>query len=312
MSRLNRVDLNLLVYLDALLRERNVTQAAHSLGLSQPAMSNGLKRLREVFNDPLLIRTSDGMTPTAKAEELEPQLREILTGVDRALQPTDDFIPARENRVVRLMASDYAESTLLPAVLHELREQAPGVTLDIMNPSDVSFLDVERGKVDLVINRFDQMPQSFHQITLWQDSFSCLLSPDNPILENFTLDSYLAADHIWVSKTGMGVGVGVNPDDVQRLGWVDSTLASLGKKRRIRVFTRHYQAAMTLAEQNDLIVTLPTRATHLKRDNPRVVVRDVPFEMPAMELKMAWSPLLQHNPGHRWIRQLITQIARSI
>jgi DNA-binding transcriptional LysR family regulator len=312
MSRLNRVDLNLLVYLDALLRERNVTQAAHSLGLSQPAMSNGLKRLREVFNDPLLIRTSDGMTPTAKAEELEPQLREILTGVDRALQPTDEFIPARENRVVRLMASDYAESTLLPAVLHELREQAPGVTLDIMNPSDVSFLDVERGKVDLVINRFDQMPQSFHQITLWRDSFSCLLSPDNPILENFTLDSYLAADHIWVSKTGMGVGVGVNPDDVQRLGWVDSTLASLGKKRRIRVFTRHYQAAMTLAEQNDLIVTLPTRATRLKRDNPRVVVRDVPFEMPAMELKMAWSPLLQHNPGHRWIRQLITQVARSI
>ena len=312
MSRLNRVDLNLLVYLDALLRERNVTQAAHSLGLSQPAMSNGLKRLREVFNDPLLIRTSDGMTPTAKAEELEPQLREILTGVDRALQPTDEFIPARENRVVRLMASDYAESTLLPAVLHELREQAPGVTLDIMNPSDVSFLDVERGKVDLVINRFDQMPQSFHQITLWQDSFSCLLSPDNPILENFTLDSYLAADHIWVSKTGMGVGVGVNPDDVQRLGWFDSTLASLGKKRRIRVFTRHYQAAMTLAEQNDLIVTLPTRATHLKRDNPRVVVRDVPFDMPAMELKMAWSPLLQHNPGHRWIRQLITQVARSI
>ncbi len=312
MSRLNRVDLNLLVYLDALLRERNVTQAAHSLGLSQPAMSNGLKRLREVFNDPLLIRTSDGMTPTAKAEELEPQLREILTGVDRALQPTDEFMPARENRVVRLMASDYAESTLLPAVLHELREQAPGVTLDIMNPSDVSFLDVERGKVDLVINRFDQMPQSFHQITLWQDSFSCLLSPDNPILENFTLDNYLAADHIWVSKTGMGVGVGVNPDDVQRLGWVDSTLASLGKKRRIRVFTRHYQAAMTLAEQNDLIVTLPTRATHLKRDNPRVVVRDVPFDMPAMALKMAWSPLLQHNPGHRWIRQLITQVARSI
>ena len=312
MSRLNRVDLNLLVYLDALLRERNVTQAAHSLGLSQPAMSNGLKRLREVFNDPLLIRTSDGMTPTAKAEELEPQLREILSGVDRALQPTDEFVPATENRVVRLMASDYAESTLLPAVLHELREQAPGITLDIMNPSDVSFLDVERGKVDLIINRFDQMPQSFHQITLWQDTFSCLLSPDNPILENFTLDTYLAADHIWVSKTGMGVGVGVNPDDVQRLGWVDSTLASLGKKRRIRVFTRHYQAAMTLAEQNDLIVTLPSRATFLKRDNPRVVVRDVPFDMPAMDLKMAWSPLLQHNPGHRWIRQLITQVARSI
>ena len=312
MSRLGRVDLNLLVYLDALLRERNVTQAAHSLGLSQPAMSNGLKRLREVFNDPLLIRTSDGMTPTAKAEELEPQLREILTNVDRALQPTEEFTPHTETRVVRLMASDYAESTLLPSVLKELREHAPGITLDIMHPSDGSFLDVERGKVDLVISRFAQMPQSFHQINLWRDTFSCLLSPDNPILENFTLDNCLAADHIWVSKTGMGVGVGVNPDDVQRLGWVDSTLDELGKKRRIRVFTRHYQAAMTLAEQNDLIVTLPTRATHLKRDNPRVVLRDVPFDIPPLELKMAWSPLLQHNPGHRWIRQLITKIARSI
>jgi DNA-binding transcriptional LysR family regulator len=156
------------------------------------------------------------------------------------------------------------------------------------------------------------MPQSFDQITLWQDTFSCLLSPDNQILEDFNLDAYLAADHIWVSKTGMGVGVGVNPDDVQRLGWVDAALDGLGKKRRIRVFTRHYQAAMTLAEQNDLIVTLPTRATELKRDNPRVVARPVPFEIPPLELQMAWSPLLQHNPGHRWIRQLITQIARSI
>ena len=312
MKNLNRIDLNLLVYLDVLLRECNVTQAANQLSLSQPAMSNGLRRLRALFNDPLLVRTSDGMTPTARARELEPLVRDILAGVDRAIQPTSDFDPSTANHVIRIMASDYAESTLFPAVMQQLRELAPGITLDIMTPSDVSFLDVERGKIDLVINRFDQMPQSFHQITLWKDSFSCLLSPDNPILKNFDLDAYLSANHIWVSKTGMGVGVGVDPDDVQRLGWVDSALGQLKKKRRIRVFTRHYQAAMTLAEQNDLIVTLPTRATWLKRDNPRVVVKDVPFKVPAMELKMAWSPLLQHNLAHRWIRQLVTQTAREL
>jgi DNA-binding transcriptional LysR family regulator len=311
-KNLNRIDLNLLVYLEALLRERNVTQAANQLGLSQPAMSNGLRRLRDLFNDPLLVRTSDGMTPTARALELEPQIREILMGVDRAIQPTAEFEPETADQVIRVMASDYAESTLFPGVMQQLREQAPGITLDIMTPSDVSFLDVERGKVDLVINRFDQMPQSFHQITLWEDSFSCMLSPENPILKDFNLASYLEGNHIWVSKTGMGVGVGVDPDDVQRLGWVDLALAELGEKRRIRVFTRHYQAAMTLAEQNDLIVTLPTRATWLKRDNPRVVVRPVPFEVPALELKMAWSPLLQHNPGHRWVRQLITSVARNL
>ena len=312
MKNLNQIDLNLLVYLEVLLRERNVTQAANQLGLSQPAMSNGLRRLRALFNDPLLVRTSEGMTPTERALELEPLVKDILLGVDRAMQPATEFEPRAAQMVVRIMASDYAESTLFPAVLTELRDNAPDITLDIMNPSDVSFLDVERGKVDLVINRFDQMPQSCHLITLWQDSFSCLLSPNHPILDDFSLESYLSADHIWVSKTGMGVGVGVDPSDVQRLGWVDSALAQLGEKRRIRVFTRHYQAAMTLAEQNDLIVTLPTRATWLKQNDPRVAIRQVPFDVPPLELKMAWSPLLHNNAPHRWVRQFITRIARSL
>jgi len=310
--KIHRVDLNLLVYLDALLRERNVTQAANQLNLSQPAMSNGLRRLRELFNDPLLVRTSDGMTPTERALELEPVVREVLAKIDQAVQPRGDFEPGSAHQVFRIMASDYAESTLLPSVLGRLRTLGPGLTLDIMTPSDVSFLDVERGKVDMVINRFDAMPQSFHQILLWRDSFTCVLSPETPVLEDFTLDNYLRANHVWVSKTGMGVGVGVDPGDVQRLGWVDAALNKLGKKRQIRVFTRHYQAAMTLAEQNDLIVTLPTRAAQLKRNNPRVVLREPPLEIPPLELKMAWSPLLQHNPANRWLRKLIADTAREL
>jgi len=275
-------------------------------------MSNGLRRLRDLFDDPLLVRTSEGMTPTERALELEPIVREVLSSIDRAVQPRSEFDAENAHRVFRIMASDYAESTLFPSVLGKLRTLAPGLTLDIMTPSDVSFLDVERGKVDMVINRFDSMPQSFHQIHLWNDSFTCVLSPENPVLEDFSLENYLKANHVWVSKTGMGVGVGVNPDDVQRLGWVDLALNKLGKKRQIRVFTRHYQAAMTLAEQNDLIVTLPTRAALLKRDNPRVVLREPPLEIPALELKMAWSPLLQHNPANKWLRKLIADTAREL
>ena len=309
---INRVDLNLLVYLDVLLRERNVTQAAHQLNLSQPAMSNGLRRLRELFGDPLLVRTRDGMTPTERALELEPLVRDILSNVDRALQPTADFDPAAAARVFRIMVSDYAESTLLPSVLYKLRQQAPAISLDIMTPSDVSFLDVERGKVDMVINRFDSMPQSFHQITVWTDSFSCLLSADNPLLSDFSLENYLQARHIWVSKTGMGVGTGVDPQDVQRLGWVDAAIAELGQKRDIAVFTRHYQAAMILAEQNDLVVTLPSLAARLQHDNPRLVIKTPPLDIPPLELKMAWSPLLQHNPAHRWMRKLIVETGREV
>ena len=309
---LSRVDLNLLVYLDVLLRERNVTKAASHLGLSQPAMSNGLRRLRELFEDPLLVRTSEGMTPTERAQELQPIIRNVLATVDKAVQPQSDFDPGSAQRVFRITASDYAESTLFPSLLRRLREEAPGVTLDILTPSDVSFQDVEQGKVDMVINRFDSMPQSFHQKTIWRDSFSCLFSVDNPIRDSFNLETYLQAQHVWVSKTGMGVGVGVNPNDVQRLGWVDEALNRIERQRRITVFTRHYQAAMLLAEQKDLVVTIPSKAAKLQQHNPRVVIEEPPFEIPALELKMAWSPLLQHNPAHQWMRRLLVEVAEQL
>lgn len=310
--QLNRIDMNLLVYLDVLLRERSVTRAADQLGISQPAMSNGLRRLRTLFEDPLLIRTSEGMTPTERARELEPTLRNVLHDIERAIQPRADFDAANSHRVFRIMVSDYAESTLIPPLLRRLREQAPNIILDLMTPSDVSFQDVDQGKVDMVINRFDDLPQSFHQTTVWRDEFCCIVSADNPILGNFSLKNYLKAQHVWVSKTGFGVGVGVNPEDVQRLGWVDEVLGHLGKKRRITVFTRHYQAAMLLAQQNDLVLTLPARASLLQAHNERLVAMAPPFEIPAIMLKLVWSPLLHHDPAHRWMRRLINEVAEEV
>ncbi len=312
LMNIDRVDLNLLVYLDVLLRERNVTKAANQLGISQPAMSNGLKRLRGLFNDPLLIRTSEGMTPTERANELEPAIRRALFDLEKSIQPRTDFDAAESQQVFRIMASDYAEYTIIPTLLAKLREQAPHVTLDIMTPSDVSFHDVEQGRVDMVINRFDTMPLSFHQKRLWLDTFSCVLNKNNPVLGDFNLESYLTARHVWVSKTGMGVGVGMNPDDVQRLGWVDEALSRIDKKRHITVFTRHYQSASMLAEQLDLIATLPSKFAAMQISNSNVAIMPPPFEIPAFELTMAWSPLLHNNPAHRWMRRLITDIAEQL
>jgi DNA-binding transcriptional LysR family regulator len=310
---ISRVDLNLLVYLDVLLREKNVTKAATHLGITQPAMSNGLRRLRDLLGDPLLVRTSAGMTPTERASELQPMVRSILASIEQAIQQKTPFAAVESQRVFRIMASDYAESCLMPRVLRRIREQAPLVTLDVLTPSDVSFEDVEQGRVDMAINRFDKIPQSFHQKTLWIEYFACLMNADNRILlEPFTLDSYLDASHIWVSKTGFGVGVGVNPKDVQRLGWVDEALSRMGRRRRISVFTRHYQVAMLLAEQHDLIATLPSRAAWLQKHNSGLVVKVPPFDIPPFELKMAWSPLLQHNSDHQWLRRLIVEVAEEV
>ena len=307
-----RIDLNLLVYLDVLLREKNVTKAADQLGITQPAMSNSLRRLRDLFNDPLLIRTSQGMTPTERALELQPQVRDILSNIEQAVQPAAEFKLDESDRVFRIMASDYAESTLVPALLGAIRDDAPHIRLDILTPSDVTFQDVEKGKVDMAINRFDYLPQSFHQINVWRDNFTCLMSRDNPVLEDFSLDNYLEASHIWVSKTGMGVGVGMTPTDTQRLGWVDEALEQIGKKRHIRVFTRHYQVAALLARQPDLIATLPRQAALLSSEDRRLVMKTPPFPIVPIELKMAWSPLVHHDPGHTWLRRLIVEVGQKI
>ena len=305
---ISKIDLNLLVYLDVLLREKNVTRAADQLSITQPAMSNGLKRLRELFSDPILVRTSEGMMPTARALQLQPVVRDVLSKLEATIQPETEFDPLTSCRTFRIMASDYAETTLLSKVLGQLRTKAPGVTLDIVTPSDVSFHDVELGKVDMAINRFEELPLSFHQKVIWYDTFSCMVNAAHPCLPDFNLDKYLEHKHVWVSKTGFGVGVGIDPNEVQKLGWVDVELAKLDKKRDISVFTRHYHMAMWLAKEQGLIATLPTKATEIYADNDQVVVLEPPFDIPPIALKMAWSPLLHHDAGHIWLRRLIVDV----
>ncbi len=308
---ISKIDLNLLVYLDVLLREKNVTRSADQLSITQPAMSNGLKRLRELFSDPILVRTSEGMMPTARALQLQPVVRDVLSKLEATIQPETEFEPISSNRTFRIMASDYAETTLLAKVLGELRTKAPSVTLDIVTPSDVSFHDVELGKVDMAINRFEELPMSFHQKVIWYDTFSCMVNADHPSLPNFDLEGYLQHQHVWVSKTGFGVGVGIDPNEVQKLGWVDAELDKLGKKRNIRVFTRHYHMAMWLAKEQGLIATLPTKATELYKDNDSIRVLEPPFDIPPIALKMAWSPLLHHDAGHIWLRRLIVDVGNQ-
>ncbi|NMP14826.1 LysR family transcriptional regulator [Thalassotalea sp. Y01] len=309
---INDIDLNLLIAFDVLLREKNVTKAAGHLGITQPAMSNSLKRLRTLLNDPVLVRTSEGMVATERANFLAPKIRKILLDTKEALQQVDaDFIPEQSQRVYRLMASDYAASTLLPKLLEHLNAVAPNITIDIMTPSDVTFHDVEDGKIDMAINLFNELPLSFHQKVLWKDSFSCLTRASNPILENFNLQSYMQSKHVWVSKTGFGVGLGMNPKDIQKLGWVDEALAQIGKQRDIKVFTRNYHVAMQLAHDDQLIATLPSKAAHIHRLDTGYAILPPPFAIPDIELKMIWSPLLHHEPSHIWFRQQVVKAAEN-
>lgn len=306
-----KIDLNLLVYLDVLLREGSVTKAANQLSITQPAMSNGLKRLRDLFKDPLLVRTSEGMTPTKRALELQPVIRNVLSQLESSIQPEVEFDPVTSVRTFRIMTSDYAESTLMLGLISKLATLAPNITLDLITPSDVTFHDVEQGKVDMAINRFEELPLSFHQKVIWYDSFSCVMKSDHPKANQFDLNAYLASQHIWVSKTGFGVGVGIDPTEVQKLGWVDAELSKIGKQRDIRVFTRHYHSALQMAKTQNLIATLPSKAAMIYKDDPAVKIINPPFDIPPIALTMAWSALLHHDVGHIWLRRLIGEVAND-
>ncbi len=308
---LANIDLNLLVAFDVLLREKNVTRAANQLNITQPAMSNSLKRLRTLLNDPVLVRTSEGMVATERANQLAPSIKTILRELKEALQEPEDFDALSSDRVFRIMAGGYAASTLLPKLLDEINVVAPGITLDIMTPSDVSFHDVEDGKIDMAINYFDDLPQSFHQKVLWKDGFSCLTNKDNPAIDDFNLQRYLDSKHVWVSKTGFGVGLGINPKDVQKLGWIDTALAELDERRNIKIFTRDYNVAMQLTRNQNIIATLPKKVAQIKKDSSQYVILDAPFAIPEIELKMIWSPLLHHEASHIWFRKLVTEVART-
>lgn len=308
---LANIDLNLLVAFDVLLREKNVTKAANQLNITQPAMSNSLKRLRTLLNDPVLVRTSDGMVATERANQLAPSIKKILRELKEALQESEEFDALASKRVFRIMAGDYTASILLPKLLAKINQVAPEITLDIMTPSDVTFHDVEDGKIDMAINYFDDLPQSFHQKVLWKDSFCCLTGKTNPAITNFTLQSYLDCKHVWVSKTGFGVGLGIDPKDVQRLGWVDTALAKIDQRRDIQIFTRDYHVAMQLSKDHNIIATLPQKAALLHKNDNNYAILSPPYHIPDIELKMIWSPLLHHEASHIWFRKLVTEVASS-
>ena len=135
---------------------------------------------------------------------------------------------------------------------------------------------------------------------------------DSPLCENFDFDQYLNANHVWVNKTGMGVATGVNPDDIQKLGWVDIALDNLDKRRKIAVYTRHYISAIQLTQHQDLIATVATRSTHLVNHFDNLAIFPAPFEIPDIELHMVWSPLLHHNIAHKWFRNVIRDVANEI
>ncbi|TFB34442.1 LysR family transcriptional regulator [Pseudomonas sp. F01002] len=293
MNNLRRLDINLLLTLDVLLSEHNVTRAAHRLNLSQPSVSVHLAKLRDIFGDPLLLPGPRGMRPTARADELREPLRQALEALERAVSPADAFNPAEAQQTWKVMASDYGESTILLPALAGLRSAAPGTRLavfDLVPPRLAK--QAEQGAIDLAFHTREDSPPGLHRRALFTERYVLVGRADHPRLQKRpTLAQFCELDHVIVSPDGGGFH-----------GTTDRALAEVGLTRRVVLSVPHFLFVRSVLESTDLVAMLPAR---LVRDVNGLAVFEPPLEVPGYEMSMLWPERCHRDPAHQWLRAFI-------
>ena len=296
---LRNIDLNLLVVLDALLTEKHVTRTGLRLHLSQPAISHSLNKLRVLLDDPLLIRQGHDVVLSALAQNLQAPLKGILGQIETLLGQSIDFVPADSQRTFRVAMSDYGAAIVLPKLIVQLRAQAPGTSLVVIQDSRLGMLEqVEQGKIDLAVGVFAALPADVSSDVLFEETFTCLLNrrslPENGVLD---LDSYLARPHLLVSTDG------------STQGEVDNVLRSQGLQRRVAVNVPHWGAAPGMIADTDLILTVATRTLDNLPLGDTLVALAPPLTVAPFNYVQVWHNRFNQDPAHRWLRELVKQVS---
>lgn len=300
MNDLRRIDLNLLVILDALLSEQHVTRAAERLHLSQPAVSHALARLRDVLGDPLLVRAGSTLVPTARALELVAPLAEALAQVQSLLAP-NTFDPATARRTFRVAMSDYGAAIILPGLIRTLRREAPGIDLQISHASREGMLEgVLNGDIDVAAGVFPEMPNELRSTLLFEERYVCLLDrcslPADGVLD---LPTYLSRPHVLLEMRGSGT-----PE-------IERALTALRERRSVAISLPHWNVAPQLISGTDLILTVSSRSVR-EIDQQELIVLPPPFEIAPFTFVLAWHKRRGGDQALNWLNRRIEEgIVRS-
>jgi DNA-binding transcriptional LysR family regulator len=295
------LDLNLLVVLDALFEEQSVTRAARRVGLTQPAMSNALGRLRIALGDPLFVRAGRGVVPTPRAMELLPEVHEALLRIERALQRTVAFSPASARRVFRIVTTDYVEMVLLPPLLARLREEAPGVELEVRAATAFPREALERGDVDLYAGVHSGDDPGMYVAALFTEGFTGVVRKGHPLLKGpLTPERYASYPHVLVAPRGARGGV------------VDRALEAIGLERRVVVLTPHYATAPQLLPGSDLVLTLSTRTARTFSSGWPLALFEPPVKLAPFSVSAVWHERHAKEEAHRWFRKLVSDVAKTV
>ena len=293
--------LDLLRLFQHLHRERHLTRAARRAGLSQPAMSRALGRLRELFGDPLFVRAAGGMVPTPRAEAIAPEVRTLLDSAKALLQPVS-FDPAVLDRTFVIGTTDYLEADLLPALASNLARVAPQVTLSTRPLGDaVSVLEsLAAGRFDLIVGPRPTLPSELTSQHLFDDTFVCALREGHPrVGKRLSLERFLELGHVLIAPRGAPGGP------------VDRALERRGLSRRVAARTQSFLSAPLLVARTDLVLTGPARV--LRPLAPLLGLRLLPPPLPldSFAVHQGWHPRAQNDAAHRWFRTLLASIARE-
>ena len=299
-THLRQADLNLLVVFTALAEERNVTRAASRLLLSQPAVSRALQRLREMFQDDLLVRSPSGYEPTPKGKRLLQDLSTMLPRLDRLLSG-EDFDPQAEETTFRIAATDHAAHVLCPLICRKVLPAAGKVSIEFVPFGDPTFEAIEKGRLDLMLNADDgYLPPRFASEVIFDDSFSCVAAKENRHPRALTLKQYLAAEHVGVGIWG----------ELQTL--LDKRLAGIGEKRRCPLWVPYFTAAVRCVPGTHLLSTVPTRLAKFESNNLPLRILKPPAVMGRLSYLMAWHPRMNTDAAHVWLRRVIRETGRAL
>lgn len=297
---ISQVDLNLLKALDALLAEASVSGAARRLGLSQPATSAALSRLRRLVGDPLLVRRGNTMVLTARAEELRPEVSALLEAASRLLNSGETFDATASHRKFRILANEYAALVLLGPLARRLRQAAPNIVVEIL-PLDRRFEDqLAQYDCDLAIGHRDFLRSTRHVETLLTDHYVSVARADHPRLsDQVTLEEFLAEDHAMVTAAG------------RTNGPVDRSLAGLGRSRRVVLTVPHYLLAPALFATTDVIMTVPHRIALAFAPVYNLRIFPPPLPLPEFDVALAWHPRSSADPAIAWFCSELRSVSRA-
>ncbi len=301
-------DLNLLRVFQALMSERHVTRAGQRIGLSQPAMSAALNRLRAIFDDELFIRTAGNMVPTPRALELAEPVGEALRRIEQAISAGKEFEPAREERDFAILGIDYVSYLLAPPLFAKLQNTAPGIVVRFVDARSGPIPHLlEEGRIDLAVEVMHELPDPVRSQFLLQERYVVIMAGDHPDTgangapgSVFDLDLYCRLPHVLHSLAGGATGN------------VDAALAAINRKRHVALSLPHFFSIARAVATSRMIATYPARLATSVAPLFGLRVYEPPVNLAPISLAMIWHRRNDGEPGHVWLRQEIMAAARGL